>query len=66
MKTAFRQWLFAKQLFANPLLGLACRMELDCTDEAFTLLRSCLAQFEDDFLSLGKELNGLDVLAKTL
>lgn len=72
-----QRWLFSDVALAeqmgkllrsiDDLYGdLACRVELDCTDEAFALLRSCLAQFEDDFLSLRKQLNGLDVLAKTL
>jgi hypothetical protein len=33
---------------------------------AFSLLRSGLEQFEDDFLSLRKKLGALDVLSKTI
>lgn len=33
---------------------------------AFAVLRSCLQQYEDDFLSLRKQLNALDVLGRTL
>ena len=33
---------------------------------AFAALRSCVGQFEDDFLSLRKQLNALDVLGRTL
>jgi hypothetical protein len=69
-----QHWLFSDVALAEQMEALLHSIDDFYTDladqmytaDAFALLRSCLAQFEDDFLSLRKQLNALDVLAKTL
>jgi hypothetical protein len=42
------------------------RMTAQDVSAAFAMLRSSLAQLEDDFLSLRKQLNELDLVGRTL
>ena len=70
------RWLFSDFALAEQMDSLLQCMDTFYTDvatlarldgtAAFAALRSCVVQFEDDFLSLRKHLNALDILGRTL
>ena len=70
------RWLFQDYTLANEMDAFLKQIDTLYTElsnlaqsdpsTAFTVLRSCLQQYEDDFLSLRKQLNALDVLGRTL
>jgi hypothetical protein len=69
-------WLFSDFALAEQMDSLLKFIDTFYTDvagiarldgkAAFTVLQSCMTQFEDDFLALRKQLNALDVLGSTL
>jgi hypothetical protein len=71
-----KRWLFSdyaltqqmKDLLQNidELYTELARMTAQDVSAAFAMLRSSLAQLEDDFLSLRKQLNELDLVGRTL
>lgn len=71
-----QRWLFSDFALAGQMDSLLRCIDTFYTDVsgmaiqdaagAFATLRSSMAQFEDDFLSLRKQLNALDVLSRTL
>ncbi len=70
------RWLFSDFALAEQMDSLLKCIDTFYTDvaslalrdgtAAFATLRSCMVQFEDDFLSLRKQLNALDILGRTL
>jgi hypothetical protein len=70
------RWLFQDYTLANEMDDFLKHIDTFYTElsdlaqsdasTAFAVLRSCLQQYEDDFLTLRKQLNALDVLGRTL
>jgi hypothetical protein len=69
-------WLFSDFALAGQMDSLLKRIDnlyadisslaQSDTSAAFAILRSCLQQYDDDFQSLRRQLNALDVVGKTL
>ena len=76
LQTLCDGWLFQDYTLADEMDTFLKRIDTFYTElsilaqsdpsTAFAVLRSSLQQFEDDFLSLRKQLNALDVLGRTL
>lgn len=76
LKDLCDRWLFSDFALSNQMENLLKSVDAFYTNiikmmqvdksAAFEILRSGLAQFEDDFLSLRRKLNALDILGKTL